>query len=179
MSSPNLTQKKSQPFLIVNGRPELEIQKKVKQELSTDIPIGIKNVIKENEQIMFEVEWAERNNGHKPDNSKMSFEDLRDFDPANLIDFLTYHMQYINKMGLTATNNNLEPQNYRPVTLDFTPKKVLKTFMNPHLRGPSFEVEYENKKSKIDKKMVYYEDLKVSHPYFLLDFYKSKITFEV
>jgi hypothetical protein len=41
---------------------------------------------------MFEVEWAERNNGHKPDNSKMSFEDLRDFDPANLIDFLTYHM---------------------------------------------------------------------------------------
>jgi hypothetical protein len=35
--------------LIVNGRPELEIQKKVKQELSTDIPIGIKNVIKENE----------------------------------------------------------------------------------------------------------------------------------
>ena len=53
----------------------------------------------ENSQIIFELEWLDRQNGNKPENSIVSFEEFKNNDPEFLIEFLTMHIVYIKTDG--------------------------------------------------------------------------------
>ena len=112
--------------------------------------------------------------------SILPFEVLQKYDADNLIEFLTYHVIYIFKDGSQTQNLNFEKSGYRPLKLQFKPSKVTNIVFDPYLPGPVLEVEWQRAPAQAPKsQQVYYQDLKYACPDFLLDFYKSKITFEV